>query len=106
MAVESLTGPDIDTAVGAGAPVLLDFWAPWCGSCRLLERTVENLAIRLDGTVRVAKVDVEVDQATAERLGVKSVPTLALFRDGREVHRITGVKRVDVIEAEIAPMLA
>jgi thioredoxin len=106
MPVESLTGDDIESAVDAGAPVLLDFWAPWCGSCRLLERTVENLAIRLDGDVRVAKVDVEIDQAAAQRLGVMSVPTLALFRDGKEIHRITGVKRVDVIEAEIAPLLA
>ena len=72
-------------------PVLLDMWAPWCGPCRVVAPVIEELA-GLAGRVRVAKMNVDENQATAERFAVRSIPTLLIFKDGREVDRIVGVR--------------
>ena len=73
-------------------PVIVDFWASWCGSCRLMMPSVLQLSEELAGALRVAKVDVEPQAELADRLGVKSVPTLIMYRAGEEVMRISGAK--------------
>ena len=73
-------------------PVLVDFWASWCGSCRLMMPSVHQLSEELVDVLRVAKVDVEAHAELAERLAVKSIPTLIMYRAGAEVVRISGVK--------------
>ena len=93
----SLTAADFDAGIAAEQPVLVDFWAPWCGSCRLLKPTVERLAVDLEGDLRVATVDVDAAPELAERLGVMSVPTLVLYRSGAEVARTSGVKSRGVL---------
>ena len=77
---------------GADRPILVDFWASWCGSCRLMMPSVHQLSQELVDDLRVAKVDVEAHAELADRLGVKSIPTLILYRDGAEVMRVSGVK--------------
>jgi thioredoxin 2 len=83
-------------------PVLLDLWAPWCGPCRMVGPTVDQLAVELAGRVRVAKMNVDDNPATSARFGVRSIPTLLVFKDGREVDRIVGVQPKAAIAARLA----
>ncbi|MGQ9687000.1 MAG: thioredoxin TrxC [Thiobacillaceae bacterium] len=71
-------------------PVLVDFWAPWCGPCRMMAPQFEQAAGMLEPHIRLAKVNTEAEQALAARYGIRSIPTLVLFRGGREVARQAG----------------
>ena len=73
-------------------PVLVDFWAEWCGPCHMLAPTVQELASDFAGTVKVGKLDVDANQATAAELGILSIPTLILFKNGQEATRLVGVQ--------------
>jgi thioredoxin 2 len=74
----------------ASFPVLVDFWAPWCGPCRAMAPVLDRVASELKTRVQVAKVNTDENQEIAGRFGIRSIPTLILFREGREVARRSG----------------
>jgi thioredoxin 2 len=73
-------------------PVLLDMWADWCGPCHMLAPTIDQLSSELAGRVKVAKLNIDENPGIADRFGVRSIPTLLVLKDGREVDRLVGVQ--------------
>jgi thioredoxin 1 len=71
-------------------PVLVDFWAEWCGPCKMIAPVVEQLAKEFDGKLKVGKVDVDSNQQTSMQFGIRSIPTLLIFKNGRVVEQIVG----------------
>jgi thioredoxin 1 len=93
---------DVERAKGV---TLVDFWAAWCGPCRMIAPVVEQIATENDGKIRVGKLDVDHNQMTAAKYGVMSIPTLILFKDGRPVERVVGYLPKERLMARITPYL-
>ena len=76
--------------IESSVPVLVDFWAIWCGPCRVVAPIVDELAEEYDGRVKVGKVDVDSEQKIAADFGIRSIPTLLIFKDGKQADQIVG----------------
>lgn len=81
----------VTEVLNAGKPAMVDFWAPWCGPCKMLGPIVEAMAGEIDSAV-IAKVDVDVVSELAAEYGVQNIPTIIFFKDGKEVQRLVGVR--------------
>jgi len=90
-----------DVVLKADAPVLVDFWAPWCGPCRMIAPVLEEVSRDYDGKVMVVKVNVDDNSDTAARYGVMSIPTMLLFKGGEPVETITGFHKKEVLSSLI-----
>ena len=86
-----LTTTNFRNAVDAGTPVLVDFWAPWCGPCRVIAPILEEVAKEFEGKARVAKVNVDESPDIASQFGVRGIPTLILFKNGQIQGQMVGV---------------
>ena len=92
-----------DTVIKSDTPVLVDFWAEWCGPCRAMAPYVDKLADEFDGKLRVVKVNTDENQATAAKYGVISIPTFLVVKDGKEVGKSTGSQSYDRLKALVEP---
>jgi thioredoxin 1 len=89
-AVQHIGDSDFDQVVNAGKPTLIDFWAPWCGPCRIIGPIIEELAPSYEGKAVIAKVNVDDNPEISQKFGITSIPTLLMFKDGKLVDRAIG----------------
>ena len=100
MAIINATDKDFAENIQEGV-VLVDFWAPWCGPCKMIAPVLEELDGEVEGKASIVKVDVDDNQETAGKYGVMSIPTLILFKDGEIVEKVVGFQPKDALSALI-----
>ncbi|MBR49419.1 MAG: thioredoxin [Chloroflexi bacterium] len=87
-------------------PVLVDFWADWCQPCKMIAPVVEQIAEEYDGKVKIGKLDVDSNQQTSQAMGIRGIPALIIFNDGKPVDQIIGVVPKSIIQKKIDEVLA
>jgi len=101
----TLTDADFDAQVSAQPLMVVDFWAEWCGPCRMIAPVLEELASQYSDRMTVGKLNVDENRQTTARFGVRSIPTLMFFRDGNRVDQVIGAHPKDTIKAKIDQLL-
>lgn len=104
--ITNLTTDSLKTTVATSAlPVLVDFWAPWCGPCKAIAPILEEMATELDGKLVIAKVNIDENDAAATDHGVRAIPTMLLFKGGKVVETLVGMMPKAGLKAKLTPHL-
>ena len=101
--ITNLTTDTFKAAVTAATtPLLVDFWAPWCGPCKAIAPILEELATELDGKIKIAKVNIDENDAIAVEYGIRAIPTMLLFKGGQVAEQIVGMMPKAALKAKVA----
>jgi thioredoxin 1 len=104
--IKHLSPTDFNETISTSAqPVLVDFWAAWCGPCKMIAPILDELAVELDGKLQIAKVDVEAHGDLAAQFQVQAIPTLLLFKGGQLATRIVGMVNKPSLKSKLQPFL-
>jgi len=104
--VSHLTGATFDEEIASSAvPIVVDFWAEWCGPCKMIAPALEEIAAEHDGKIKIAKVNVDEHPDLARRFDVMSIPTLLVFKDGEPAQRLIGAKGKAQLLEDLAPYI-
>lgn len=105
--VTHLSGDSFKSTVASSAtPVLVDFWAPWCGPCKAIAPILEELAVELDGKLKIVKVNIDENNEIATEYNIRAIPTMLVFKGGKVVDQIVGMTPKAALKAKLAPQLA
>lgn len=102
---QEITEKNYEEVTGQGKPVMIDFWATWCGPCRRLAPIVGELAAEYDGKVIVGKCDIEENADLTDRFGIMNVPTVVFIKDGKEVDRVVGAAAKNVFQEKLNALI-
>ncbi|MDR2123333.1 MAG: thioredoxin [Flavobacteriaceae bacterium] len=94
-----------DEVLSSNEPVLVDFWAEWCGPCRSLTPIVEELSEEFKGKVKVAKIDIDTNQEVSVEYGIRNIPTLLFFKNGQVVDKVVGVQSKEKLAEKMQALL-
>jgi thioredoxin 1 len=105
--IAHLTTESFKSAISTSTvPVLVDFWAPWCGPCKAIAPTLEELANELDGKLKIAKVNIDDNDGVAAEYGVRAIPTMILFKSGQVAETLVGMMPKAALKAKLATHIA
>ncbi|MBR4593817.1 MAG: thioredoxin [Bacteroidaceae bacterium] len=100
-----ITSQNFDQVKQQGQPVLIDFWATWCGPCKRLGPIIEELAAEYDGKAVIGKCDIEEETDLTDQFGIMNVPTVVILKDGKEVDRVVGLAMKNVYQEKLNALL-
>jgi len=100
-AIINLNSASFDDAVSANKPVVVDFWAPWCGPCKAITPILEELATELGDSVSITKVNVDENQELAAKYGVRAIPTILFFKNGEQKDQVVGLTQKNALKQRI-----
>ena len=104
--LEHITDATFQDEIQSSTPTLVDFWAEWCGPCRMVAPVLEQIAAEQAGKLRIVKLNVDENPATPQQFGVSGIPTMILFKDGQMVERLVGFMPKPQLNGKLQPHLA
>jgi thioredoxin 1 len=104
--IANLNNDTFKTTISGATPVLVDFWAPWCGPCKAIAPILEELAVELDGKLKITKVNVDENDSIAAEYGIRAIPSMLLFKGGQLVDQIVGMMPKAALKDKVLAKIA